>query len=154
MIRRTSGTGRTDEGQVTLLVIGFTVIALLLITVVIDVSKVFLAQREIGAAVDGAAVAAAGAVDEAAVYTGGVGGAVPLDPTVARERVAAYVTAAGLAEEFDQFSVQSVDVAGAEVTVTVRAVVHLPYEALVPGAYRDGVAVTVSASARSPVVTG
>jgi hypothetical protein len=140
-----------DDGQVVLLIIGFTVIAALLITVVVNVSRVFLVQRGLGAAADGAAVSAAGAVDEAAVYTGGIGDGLPLDPGEARGRVADYAAAGGLADRFEGFRVDRVEVTGDRATVTFSSVVRLPFQALVPGRYRNGVPVTVTASARSPV---
>ena len=152
--RRTAGASGAgaDDGSVTLLVIGCLLVVVFLILVVVDVSRVFLAQRSLGAAADGAAVSAAGAVDETAVYVGGLDAELPIDAAEAQERVAAYAGAAGLAVEYDQFSVEAVDVSGSTVTVTFRAVVHLPFEAVVPAAFADGVEVVVSASARSPIV--
>jgi uncharacterized membrane protein len=63
---------RRDEGSLTLLVIGYTFIAAVLIVVGVDVSKVFLAQRALSSAADAAALAGAQAIDRASVYTGGV----------------------------------------------------------------------------------
>jgi uncharacterized membrane protein len=136
---------------VTILVIGFMLIVMLLIMVVVDVSRVFLVQRALGAAADGAAVAAAGALDEEAVYTGGLDAELPIDPVEASSRVAAYAAAAELAEHYGQFSIESVTVSGIAVTVTLRAVVHLPFQAVAPGSWSEGVPVLVTASARSPV---
>ena len=149
-----SRAGSRDEGQVTLLVIGFAAIALLLVTVVINVSRAFLVQRELGAAADGAAASAAGALDVEAVYTGGIGAGLPIDPALAHERVLRYIEVAELPARFDAFSVVAVEVAGDTVTVTLRAVVDLPYDAVVPGRYADGVPVVLPASARSPVAAG
>ena len=134
-----------------LLIIGFTMIALLLVTVVVDVSRAFLVQRALGAAADGAAVSAAGAVDETAVYTGGVGAGLPLDPEGANGRVAAYVAAGDLTSRFEGFETSQVSVAGDTVTVTFSSMVRLPFQRVVPGRYRDGVEVIVTATARSPV---
>ena len=144
---------RGDDGQVTILIIGFTLIVVMLITVVVNVSRVFLEQRALASAVDGAAATAAGAVDEEAVYTGGIDERLPLDPGEARERVERYASAGDLAERFDAFEVRRVEVAGTSVTVTFTSVVHLPFEALVPDRLADGVEVVVTASARSPVGT-
>ena len=42
-------TGRGEEGQMTVLIIGFTVIILLMIVVVTDISKAFLVRRDLDA---------------------------------------------------------------------------------------------------------
>ena len=55
MIRRRRG----EDGQLTVLIIGFTAIVLLMIVVVTDISKVFLVRRELDATADGAVLAAA-----------------------------------------------------------------------------------------------
>ena len=52
-----------DAGQLTLLIIGFTALATLLILVGVDVSKVFLARRALSSAADAAALAAAQSVN-------------------------------------------------------------------------------------------
>ena len=52
-----------DEGQLILLVLAYTVIAALLITVVVDVSKAYLYRRSLVAAADGAALSAANQPD-------------------------------------------------------------------------------------------
>lgn len=140
-----------DDGQVLLLIVGFAVIVMLLITVVVNVSRVFLVQRGLGAAADGAAASAAGALDEDAVYTGGLDSGVPLDPVEARQRVDTYVAAGDFVARFSGFSVQSVAVTGGSVTVSFGSTVRLPFQALLPGELADGVEVVVAASARTPV---
>ena len=85
--RRPSG----DEGQLTLLIIGFVAIAAVLIVIGVDASKVFLAQRALSSAADAAALSASQAVDKAAIYagTGGrCGGLLPLDDVEASRRAA------------------------------------------------------------------
>jgi hypothetical protein len=59
---------RGDAGTISLLVVGFVVIAALLISVAIDVSMVFLARQRIASQADGAALAAAQQVDEARYF--------------------------------------------------------------------------------------
>ena len=86
MTRRTAG----DEGSVLVLVLGFAGILLVLVGVVVDVSAVVLAKRGVASAADGAAVSAAQALDLGALYSGGLGEAVPLSLAEARARVAAY----------------------------------------------------------------
>lgn len=53
-----------DEGQLTLLVIGFTMIAAMMIAVAIDASVVFLARQRLASQTDGAALAAAQRMDD------------------------------------------------------------------------------------------
>ena len=79
-----------DDGSVLLLVLGFAGILLTLVAVVVDVSAVVLAKRGVAGAADGAAVAAAQALDLDAVHDEGLGAQLPLDTGRARARVAAY----------------------------------------------------------------
>jgi hypothetical protein len=62
--RRPSG----EEGQLTLLVIGFTIIAATMIAVAIDASVVFLARQRLASQADGAALAAAQQMDDGAYF--------------------------------------------------------------------------------------
>jgi len=60
---------RNDDGQLLLLILVYTVIAGLLVTVVVDVSQAYLYRRSLLAAADAAAVCAANRPDLGAVYT-------------------------------------------------------------------------------------
>jgi uncharacterized membrane protein len=73
-MKRTGPRIRGDEGTIMLLTIGYVVLILGLVAVVVDVSAVLLARRSLAATCDGAALAAAQAVDTTALYTGGGGG--------------------------------------------------------------------------------
>ena len=68
-----------DDGQLILLVLAYAVIAALLVTVVVNVSKVYLNRRSLVAAADGAALSAANQPDLAAVYNGAEA-TLPLSP--------------------------------------------------------------------------
>ena len=70
---------RGDDGVLTLLVIGFTAVAALMVVVTTSVSSVYLARRELVSTVDAAAVAAAQQVDVATAYAEGLGARLPLD---------------------------------------------------------------------------
>ena len=155
-------TRRGDDGQLLLLVLGCALIVALLLTVVVDASRVFLAQRALAAAADAAALAGADAVDEAAFYDrsggaarGGVGGGrelVPLDDAAARQAVDGYVTAAGLPSRFDDLVVSTaLGRGGTSVTVTCSARVRLPFVNVVSAGHAEGYPVSVTASARSPL---
>ena len=74
MRRRTHG----DDGTLTILVIGFTAIAALMVVLTTSVSSVYLARRELVSTVDSAAVAAAQQVDADTAYREGLGARLPL----------------------------------------------------------------------------
>jgi len=69
---------RGDDGVLTLLIIGFTAIAALMVVVTTSVSAVYLARRELVSTVDAAAVAAAQQVDADSAYAEGLGEGLPL----------------------------------------------------------------------------
>ena len=94
----------------------------------------------------------AGEPDLDAVYTGQGRAVLPLSDVGARRAVDQYVHAAALADRFRAFAVVAVDTDGVAVTVTMRAVVHLPFANLVTGRWRDGYPLEARASARSPLV--
>ena len=80
-----------DDGTVLFLTIGLSVVLLLLVAVVVDVSAVILAKRGVSSAADGAAVAAAQRVDTASVDSGnGLDSRLPLDEVLVQELVATY----------------------------------------------------------------
>lgn len=80
-----------QDGTILLLSLGFCVIAVMLVLAVTDASAVFLARRDLAAAVDGAALAAAQQVDVGRVYAGGAArGDLPLDAAQVRAVIAAY----------------------------------------------------------------
>lgn len=139
---------RGDDGTVTVLVIGFTAILLMLVTVVVDVSAVFLAQRSLSGAADAAAVAAANAVDEDAVYRDGALGSLPLADAAAV--VHAHLAESGVTEQFPGLQVHEAASDGTTATVSLAADVALPFVGAVApdlGSWR----VRVTASARSPL---
>ncbi|HKA68606.1 MAG TPA: pilus assembly protein TadG-related protein [Actinomycetes bacterium] len=138
-----------DSGQITLLVIGFTLILAVLITVVMTASRVFLYQRALSTATDGAAIFAANQLDEAAFYAGGAGEHLPIEAEGARQAVADYVTRTGLAERFDGFG-YLVGTDGRVVTVTFTARVALPLVGAVTDRYQDGLTITTTAAAIAP----
>ena len=135
-----------------LFVIGFTLVAALLVTVVVNASKVFLTQRALSAAADGAALAAVDALDEVAFYGGARGETLRLDDAAAGAAVADYVASAGLTERFDGFEFTTgLGGDGTTVTVTCGSRVALPFINAVSDAYNEGYPLSVTASARAPI---
>lgn len=141
-----------DDGQLLLLVLAYTVIAALLITVVVDVSQAYLYRRSLLAAADAAALSAANQPDLDAVYTEDNPAVLPLSKDGTLRAVEQYAADAELADRFRDFQVVTVDTDGAAVTVTLRAVVHLPLANLVTSRWDGGYPVEARANARSPLV--
>ena len=144
---------RDDEGQVSLLLVGYAVVVLALVLVVTEATSVHLARHRLLAVADSAALDAADALDAARFYS--LGGAGPPDRVVAlsdasvRESVAAYLAAsrepAALGEVRVADPTGSPDGATAEVSLT--ASVRLPFVSAVLS--RDAVTVRVTARARA-----
>jgi hypothetical protein len=81
---------------------------------------------------DGAALAAAQAVNTDAIYRDGLGTNLRLNENAARTKVNQYVATANVRTQVDQFSVRSVVVSGATVTVTVQATPRTAFGYLMP----------------------
>jgi hypothetical protein len=154
-----------DEGQIMLLMMFFAVIIAALITVVVDVSTVFLAQREMQSTADGAALAATQQPDLQAVYTSSLGPRLPLSRVASADILDSYaIDPARIPHECSASSYQVVsgqDDAGNERSglqadgQTVRAElsckVPLPFVGLVADAFTGGVTIHQVAFARSSV---
>lgn len=141
------GPRRDDSGSVLVLVIGFFGVLLVLVAVVVNVSVVVLAKRGASSAADGAAVSAAQSLDLGVLYDQGLLGRIPLSPTRARARVAAYEATAQRQQPGLQLGVV-VDVGARTATVTATRSVDLPFD--LPGS--GPVSVRAVATARAPVV--
>ena len=133
-----------DEGSVLVLVIGFTGILVLLVAVVVNVSAVVLAKRAVSSAADGAAVSAAQALDTDALYSGGLGDEIPLDPVEASGRVASYEAQARAQQPGLRLAVR---IEGRTAVVSGVRVLRLPFA--LPGI--APVRVQSVARARAPV---
>ena len=149
-MRRRLALRGSDDGTILLLTIGFALIALSLVLVVTDASKVFLTRRSLVSAADGAALAGVQSLDRNAFYADKRGDALPLDVDAANAAVQAYVDEADLAGDYADFAVVSVQVTSTEVTVTLRARSMLPFGAYV--GHPDGVVVEATAHATAPYV--
>jgi uncharacterized membrane protein len=148
-----------DDGQLTLLVIGFVAIAAALVVVAVDASTTFLARRALSSAADAAALAGAQAVDREAVYAGavGCGELLPLDPAEADRRVATSVAdqSEALGHVFAAVEPPDISVADGVVTVHLSGRVAVPFgrvlAMLVPGHDDGRVQVDATSHARSPL---
>jgi uncharacterized membrane protein len=129
-------------------------VALVAAGVVIDSSRLFLAQRSLASLADGAALRAAHDLDLAALYSAQPAGALPLSERAVTADVAAYVSAQANANGAGDVRVVGVHTDGAgTVTVTLQRDERVPLMAAVLG--RTGAAtVTATATARTQVVDG
>ena len=137
-----------DDGQVTILVIGFAFVLLLLTVVVMGVTAVYVGERKLQVLADNAALAAA---DTFVALEPGTGGAPPVtvldDDAVAGaataylDTVSAWAGTPGLALAAPTGSPD-----GRTAEVTLAAVVHPPVvNLLVP----DGIPITATSEARA-----
>jgi uncharacterized membrane protein len=118
---------RGDGGQTSLLIVGFFLVAVLLVVVVVDASAAYLRRQELDALADGAALAAADAVREEAVYTGGLGDLAQLDPVSARAQVAAYLVQVGARHDYAGLR-YTVTASNDSVQVRVTTPLELPFD--------------------------
>ncbi len=132
---------RREAGQATLLILGFFLIAVLLVGVVVDASAAYLRRQALNGLADGAALAAADGVQGEQVYTSGLGETAQIDPVAARAYVTTYLTQTQARARFPGL-VYRVLPAGDSVTVYLSAPLDLPIPP--PGwsgaAWVDGVA--------------
>jgi Flp pilus assembly protein TadG len=108
-------------------------------------SDAFLEQQEVQSACDGAALAAAGHADEAAVYTAGVGASLPLTRAAAQAAVADQLADGGV-----RLDAWSVETDGVEVTVRCTRYADIAFGWLFLGG--EPLERTAVASARAPTV--
>jgi uncharacterized membrane protein len=148
---------RQSRGSITPLILGFALVTMLLITVIVAASRIFLAQRALASAADGAAVAAADSLDEPAYYRRPAGiRALPLRESQVDAAVQQYVESAALAARFDSLEVSpALSPDATTVTVQLSARVKLPFVNAVMTASGDGSwGVQAEGSARTPVGAG
>ena len=138
--------GVADEGSVLPLVIGVVVVVLMLVTVVTDVSVLWLQRRSLQSTVDGAALAGAQAVDLPTVYAGGARGDLVLDPRAARLAARAYSSSVPSSKQLAQFRLTAVTVTSTTVTVRAQAMARPPFLSWLTG---QGITVVAEASART-----
>ena len=114
-----------ERGQATVLIIGFTVVAVMMVAMVVDASAAYLRRTALDSLADGAALAAADGIQGRQVYEGGLGHRAEIDPVVARRFVAEYLRDSGAARRYPGL-VCTVGTAPDRVVVQVSAPVRLP----------------------------
>lgn len=142
-----SAAAHDDRGSITPLILLFFLIAALFVLGGITASSAFLAQRDLQAVCDGAAVRAANGVDEPGAYSGPAGhDALPLSDSSVRRAVSDYQSNGYPA---DRTLTMSASTDGQQVTVVCRRVVRLPFGALF--GRPDGLQRTAVSTARAPL---
>ncbi len=151
MTRPAAVRGGPDDGQVTLLVLVYALIALSLVAVVVDATAVHLARTQLLDAADAAALDAADAVDDRAVYAGGLADAVPLTTASVRDQATTYLSSYAVPSHLDDVVLgdRTGSPDGASATVELRGRVRLPIGGAVMATWRGGVLVTVTSTART-----
>lgn len=136
-----------------ILVLGYTLIAFLLVVVAVDVTAVYLARTQLRDAADAAALDAADAAYAPSVYAEGVSHTVPLSDATVRSAVVSYLSVYRPPNHVEQVRLDpatgSPDGQTAVVAMTGR--VRLPLLGPVVAAWSDGVSVSVEARARADV---
>ena len=152
VVRQAQETREGQQGTVLVLLLGFAVLAVLLVAVVTDASALYLTRRSLAGAADGAALAAVQQLDREALYTGPPGEEIPLDPQAVLDAVRTYVATADLEDRFDDFEVVGVQTGDGSVTVTLQATRRLPFLGHLSGGTGEGVVIEATATARAPFV--
>lgn len=118
-------TARDDDGQMSLLIIGFFVVGVLLVAVVIDASAAYLRRTSMNNLADGAALAAAEGVRGEQVYTTGLDGNAILNADDARPYVREYLVDTGALADHPGLTWR-VEQEGESVRVHISAPMELP----------------------------
>ncbi|PRY62837.1 putative Flp pilus-assembly TadE/G-like protein [Knoellia remsis] len=144
----TTRSQRDEEGRVIPLILVFTMICILLITGVIAVTSVHLSRMKLLDVSDGAALAAANALDEGTAYGGGVRGAVPLTDATVRQEASEYVSSRPLPGTLYGWSLggRTGTPDGELAVVEMTGTAKVPFIGWMLG---DGVRVTVVSRARA-----
>jgi hypothetical protein len=147
MSRRATGrTGRSDGGEITVLMVGLALLLIFVIAAVADLSAGHLRRAAARSYADGAALAAANGAAAPAGYAGD-GDYVALDPVAARAAVDAYFREIGAVNKYAgmRWSV-AVDARIVEVVVTMP----FDFPIAMPG-FGDNGEVRASGSATVPI---
>lgn len=143
---RSSGSG--EEGQIGVLIIGYLLVSLLVLTVVMGASALYLGHKKLLSAADGAALAAADTFSLAPSGNPAGGPAAVLAPAAVQMEVDRYLAATSAADRLPGLAVaaETGTADGRTARVVLTGVVHPPLvNFLVP----DGIPITAVAEARA-----
>jgi hypothetical protein len=143
--------GRHEDGQITLLIIGFTIIALMLIIGGVDVTAVQLARARLFDAADGAALDASDALDDGSAYRAGLDKTVPITDGSVRQSATEYLAAQPRPHGISSWVLtgQTGSPDGQTAVIVLRGTVDIPIAAAVLSAFGGSVQITVESRAQS-----
>ncbi|MBE3075531.1 MAG: hypothetical protein IMZ75_11420 [Actinobacteria bacterium] len=148
---RDANTEQGERGQISLLILGFTVIALMLIIGGVDVTAVQLARTRLLDAADGAALDASDALDNGSAYGGGLRSAVEISDASVRQSATQYLAVEprphGISSWVLADGTGSPD--GQTAVIRLRGTADIPIAASVLAAFGGSVSITVESRARS-----
>ncbi len=148
---RTASAGQREGGQISLLILGFTVIALMLIVGSVDVTAVQLARTRLLDAADGAALDASDALDSGSAYSRGLRSAVEISDTSVRLAASQYLAVQPRPHGVSSWALAegtgSPD--GQTAVIRLRGTADIPIAASVLAAFGGSVNITVESQARS-----
>ncbi|WP_350001705.1 pilus assembly protein TadG-related protein [Pseudarthrobacter sp. WHRI 8279] len=143
-------TARTnhEDGQMMVMILGYVTLALLVATVVIGISSVYLEHKRLLSLADGASLAAADSYTLGDVDAHGGSPSATLNPARVRNVAADFVSRSPAAQRFSGLAVAGVTGSpdGSTAVVVLTAAVHPPVvNFLVP----DGIRIEATSTARS-----
>jgi hypothetical protein len=142
-----------ERGQISLLILGFTVIALMLIIGAVDVTAVQLARTRMLDAADSAALDASDALDNGSAYGKGLGSAVEISTDSVRRSAARYLVVQPRPHGISSWAL--VDGTGSPdgqtAVIRLRGTAEIPIAAKVVAAFGGSVDIIVESRARSAI---
>ncbi|MEP7035025.1 MAG: pilus assembly protein TadG-related protein [Actinomycetota bacterium] len=153
--RRPAGAaaGRRERGQISLLILGYTVIALMLIIGGVDVTAVQLARTRLLDAADGAALDASDALDNGTAYGRGLRSAIEVSTDSVRRSAAQYLVVQPRPHGISSWEL--VDGTGSPdgqtAVIRLKGTADIPIAATVVAAFGGSVRITVESRARSAI---
>lgn len=142
---------RTDEGRVSILVIGMVAIALTLVMGVVGLTALQISRIQLMDAADAAALDASDAIDEEAFYGGGLGDGVPLTDSSVQQAAAGHLALRPLPSRVTTWAVAEGTGTpdGRTAVVVLRAEAEIPLVSGILRGFGQSVTITVESSARS-----
>ena len=142
-----------ERGQISLLILGFTVIALMLIIGAVDVTAVQLARTRMLDAADSAALDASDALDNGSAYGKGLRSAIEISTDSVRRSAARYLVVQPRPHGISSWAL--VDGTGSPdgqtAVIRLRGTAEIPIAAKVVAAFGGSVDITVESRARSAI---
>jgi uncharacterized membrane protein len=137
-----------EEGQMIVLIIGYVLLALLVTTMVVGISSVYLEHKRLLSLADGASLAAADSYTLGEVGTAGGGPSATLNSARVRNVASDFISRTPASQRFDELTVASATGTpdGSTAVVVLSAAVHPPVvNFLIP----DGIRIEATSTARS-----